>query len=571
MGDHEKEAELALGKVLVSCRRRRRSSVWLDLGGSIIQLVLTPPAAALFLTLAVFVVCQQLAVPDNVMLPLTFFMFVTTTIGIYALWLSTPGGISLALHEHGLRYKSRVIPFAHVKTIRPGKVDSALGQAFQDLAEFLGSFHAGVRRAAAVKETSDRVTLTVILEDGRRLTMKNALLEYQRDDLEQFFDTLRERHPDVLSPEPVEPVCPPDLLAGSEERGTPRGLARLDLTANTRDGIDPTFGNGEARHARDELARGSYRPSSLLLQGTREPHLREFYVRSLQEWTGHPFVFETWKREEPDEPSAWLVSGAHLVDWAWQARSRDLTKDVDPQARATFQERLRLAAEDLDRSAGMDLQDPTPHAFQLRVAIGLGRPPEATRKIFDEAVGRCPDHYLAHESMVSYYSPRWHGSPEAMFRFAREVAGNAPEGSLLPAMIVQAHVECWDGWRAGTVAAVARGLFRRSASSRRDHRSLRRVGRFDPTPGRPVDSPGRELFCLRAGPLRRMGRGDCRIRTDRPFPDALSLETPGRSHGCLSADARRGDRCGDGLRLVRPRSTGYWGRGRVKPRMAANR
>ncbi len=39
----ENEAELTLGRVILKCRHRRRSTVWLDLGGSWIHLLLVYP------------------------------------------------------------------------------------------------------------------------------------------------------------------------------------------------------------------------------------------------------------------------------------------------------------------------------------------------------------------------------------------------------------------------------------------------------------------------------------------------------------------------------------------------
>ena len=217
----------------------------------------------------------------------------------------------------------------------------------------------------------------------------------------------------------------------------------MNSGANTREGIDPTCGNVTARDTVSEFARGNYRPASLLLGATNDPKLREFYVRVLREWTGRPYVFEIWKREEPENPNRWLVSGAHLIDWAWQARGCDTADNVDRQAWATFAERLKQAESELVRAGGLNMEDPTPHAFLLHVGIGLNWSREAVLKVFDQALRRCPDHFLAHSNLLTYFCEKWHGTHEEMFDFAHAASDKAPAGSLLPTLIAQAHTERW--------------------------------------------------------------------------------------------------------------------------------
>ena len=216
----------------------------------------------------------------------------------------------------GTRHTSS--PSRNWRKIRVGKVESDFAKAIHGINQLIGTFHRGARMAATITENSNRATLTVSFKDRRTIFMKNALVEYQENDLEKFFEIIREQFPELLNDE--REVCE-DPLAEVENAPTRcAGPALMNLAANTRDGIDPTCGNVTARDTVSEFARGNYRPASLLLGATNDPKLREFYVRALREWTGRPYVFEVWKREEPENPNMWLVSGAHLIDWAWQAR-----------------------------------------------------------------------------------------------------------------------------------------------------------------------------------------------------------------------------------------------------------
>lgn len=458
----EQEAEVQLGRQLLECGSRRRSAVWLDLGGSWIQLILTPLAAAIFITIAASAICQKLELPDNVTLPSIVFLFVATAIGFYFMFFTAPDAISLALHERGFRYKKRLVPFADLMRIRAGSLNSGVADAIQSVAQSLGTFHRGLRVAAAINELSARVTLTAWFKDGSTLTMKNALFEYHESDLRQFFDWLRDQHPELLDVDGEAADDKQDagdnqamgdlefsqsaLAVGPQpapDNAAFRHAAAADLAVKTEDGIDPTFGNVTARDTRNDLAWGNYRSASWLLSITKDPKLREFYVSSLQQWTGHPVVFETWKQEEPENADAWLVSGAQLIDWAWQARGSDSGSTVGEQAAYTFHERLRLAESDLERAAYMNMNDPTPHAFQLRVCLGLDKSREATLANYEQAVRRCPDHYLAHTNFLTYLCEKWHGSHDEMFAFARGASQRAAEGSLLSTLIPQAHTERW--------------------------------------------------------------------------------------------------------------------------------
>ncbi len=446
MRDIEHKAELELGSVVLECRQRRRFVVFLDLGGSWIQVILTPLVTAVFLAIATFALCQHLDAPRLLTVQAMVFVLVATAIIVYVLYFTAPETISLAMHERGFRYKAQLIPFAELAKIRVGKVESGFANAIHGLNQLIGTFHRGARMAATITENSNRATLTVSFKDRRTLFMKNAMIEYQEKDLDKFFGIIREQFPELLNHERV--VCEdplPEVENAPARCAEPASVnsALMNLAANTREGIDPTCGNVTARDAVSEFARGNYRPASLLLGATNDPKLREFYVRALREWTGRPYAFEVWKREEPANPNVWLVSGAHLIDWAWQARGRDQADKVDQQAWATYAERLKQAESELVRAGGLNMEDATPHAFLLRVAIGLNWSREAALKVFDQAVRRCPDHFLAHSDLLTYFCEKWHGSHEEMFEFAHAASDKAPAGSLLPTLIAQAHTERW--------------------------------------------------------------------------------------------------------------------------------
>jgi hypothetical protein len=207
--------------------------------------------------------------------------------------------------------------------------------------------------------------------------------------------------------------------------------------------VDPALGDPTAAEMRDELARGSYQRASQVLAATKDPNLRAFYVSALEQWEGRPEILERWKQEEPDDPAAWLVCGAHSIQWAWEARGGGKGDTVGAEAAERFRQRLEQATAELSRAADLDPDDPTPYALLIMVCVGLNRPKELTLDLFEEARRRCPDHLLAHRNLLTYLCRKWHGSHEEMFAFARQSSKRAPEGSLLPMLVAEAHCERW--------------------------------------------------------------------------------------------------------------------------------
>ena len=52
-----------------------------------------------------------------------------------------------------------------------------------------------------------------------------------------------------------------------------------------------------------------------------DPDAREFYVANLTQWPGRPAFFDHWVKAMPECAEAWLLRGAHGVQWAWEART----------------------------------------------------------------------------------------------------------------------------------------------------------------------------------------------------------------------------------------------------------
>ncbi len=62
-------------------------------------------------------------------------------------------------------------------------------------------------------------------------------------------------------------------------------------------------------------------------------------------------------------------------------------------------------------------------------------------KQFQRAVKADPGEYMSYYPKLIFLAPKWHGSWKSMFGFAREALASAPEGTLVPKIILNAHWE----------------------------------------------------------------------------------------------------------------------------------
>ncbi|GAA4590530.1 hypothetical protein BJY16_009264 [Actinoplanes octamycinicus] len=138
-----------------------------------------------------------------------------------------------------------------------------------------------------------------------------------------------------------------------------------------------------------------------------------------------------------------LLRGAGLLTSAWELRRDGLAGPISA-AGADLWSRLTAQAEEcvgevLRREPG----NADAWAWSIALSRALNLPEEERRRRFQRLIEIEPDHWFGHEQMLLALSPRWGGSSEAMFGFARERAAARP-GTHLPTMIVLAHREQLD-------------------------------------------------------------------------------------------------------------------------------
>lgn len=154
--------------------------------------------------------------------------------------------------------------------------------------------------------------------------------------------------------------------------------------------------------------------------------------------------FERWVAQRPKSHFAHAAYGNILIDEAWQARGGGWANTVTPEGWRLFEERLKKAREELEYAYELDPSDPIPPAHLITVAKGLSLDRSEMEKQFQRGIAVSPDECLLYEKKLGYLMPKWAGTEEEMFDFAREVATNSPPDSLAPLILVQAHWEIFN-------------------------------------------------------------------------------------------------------------------------------
>jgi len=225
--------------------------------------------------------------------------------------------------------------------------------------------------------------------------------------------------------------------------------------------VDVTLGDPTGKRARLAARSGDAGTLLSLVEAASDPHEREFLLYAALHGVNRAPWIENLPTTFPDRPVAWLVRGAHSIQWAWHAVGNEYTPSTDATAQALCLGRLELADSDLMHATRVLDDDPTPWSQLVVTGYGLKIGFEEICNRFDEADQRAHWMYLAHHHMLQATCARRSGDDATMFAFARDVVVNAPEGSPCLDLIAVAHLEKWRAERASDESLTMAALFNR--------------------------------------------------------------------------------------------------------------
>lgn len=155
------------------------------------------------------------------------------------------------------------------------------------------------------------------------------------------------------------------------------------------------------------------------------------------------YQFRSWLSQYNSSHFANACLGMVYIDYAWDARGSGFANTITKEGSRLFEERLLTAKDYLEKAYTLDQSDPNVPAKLITIAMGLGLERNEMERQFQRAILADPTDHKAHFSKLQYLMPKWFGSKEEMFSFARESVRKAPPKSRIPMVLATAHWEMY--------------------------------------------------------------------------------------------------------------------------------
>jgi len=146
---------------------------------------------------------------------------------------------------------------------------------------------------------------------------------------------------------------------------------------------------------------------------------------------------------QPDDLLGRTLLAHRQVVRGWEARSGYRAQHVSADQFRAFHDLLRTAEKMLIELCAIAPETAYPWQVRLMTARGLELGLSETRRRYDRLAEHHPHHSAGQRQLLQRLLPKWGGSWDEAFAFARTAAANAPGGSVAPALVAQVHYEQW--------------------------------------------------------------------------------------------------------------------------------
>jgi hypothetical protein len=188
------------------------------------------------------------------------------------------------------------------------------------------------------------------------------------------------------------------------------------------DVFDESFGNPKVKEFGKLLQKQQYLDCERIYHNSDWAE-RSLMMRGIAFSDNYHAAIQQYQKNRKNALSC-LLAGSHALHLAWQARTGKRAKDVTYDEFKGFRKFLELSYEFLQSSIEHNATDPEPFAQLIRVLMGLSEDVEVIESYFKEATRLCHEHMPAHINMITVYNPKWFGSLERMYGFAKSCQQN---------------------------------------------------------------------------------------------------------------------------------------------------
>ncbi len=136
-----------------------------------------------------------------------------------------------------------------------------------------------------------------------------------------------------------------------------------------------------------------------------------------------------------------LLAG-HFIEMGWQARTSLRAKHVSKEQFAVLHDHLRRAEHLLIDVTAREPGNALAWSLRQTTCLGLGLGQSEARRRYDRIASHHPHHTVAQRRLLQQLCPKWGGSWEAAYAFARECRQSAPPGGGGGIITADVHLEC---------------------------------------------------------------------------------------------------------------------------------
>ncbi|MFC8717904.1 hypothetical protein [Kitasatospora sp. NPDC057198] len=205
--------------------------------------------------------------------------------------------------------------------------------------------------------------------------------------------------------------------------------------------FDPLLAFPELAALRESVRRSSWEEVAAFFDALTDPADRSFAIRVVTETPEVGGFLQRAVAAHPGSTLPRVLQGGYYVHQAWEARGSSLAKYVSAEDFAVFRRRLGIADKLLGQVTAEEPGNTDAWRLRLPVSRGLQQGTDRTRRHYLRLAAHDPHDYPAQSQLLQHLLPKWAGSWEEAFTFARQCRLVAEPGSLNPVVLAEVHLE----------------------------------------------------------------------------------------------------------------------------------
>lgn len=205
--------------------------------------------------------------------------------------------------------------------------------------------------------------------------------------------------------------------------------------------FDPAAAYPDVGYLRSALQARDWPAVSAFFADRPDPGTRSFFVGVGSDVVGSEDFLAECARNERFPGLAYTLLGARYIAAGWEIRTSKRAQYVSREQFDALHDHLRRAERLLIDATAADPGNVAAWYARLTTSMGLEMGKSESRRRYDRLAAYDPHNLVAQRRMVQLLCPKWSGSWDAVFGFARECVAAAPPGDLTPVVIVEAHTE----------------------------------------------------------------------------------------------------------------------------------